>query len=569
MQAAQLPEPAAVPVQRPASPALAPALRTISGETPHYRARFEVAAADGAAAAEAVKEIVMGWLHAKGLDVPEGAADIAVPAGWTAADEPDAAKAVRFLGLSGAQGAAWAVEADELDGEFSRRRWHTRIGLAPAGDGGCILNVQVSHYAVNGFFGYQRNPLPSVPRVVRDILANGKLDVRIGASRVSVEEIYLDADTLKRDFMPSLTDRARCLPIVLMTTDDDGKTPVWDATELASKLVGMATVYVIDMRDGVLVQAFRDLLPDRTPAGRYRIGRSAVMVYRPGIDLSTEDSLSACTLFTRHRVERYAAGGRDGFINVLMQGLGRGIDSRPGDVAGIGDVLWLRSRAEIARLRSDAEAWEEIATDQERSYSDATAKVDELTRTVQRLEGEKRELERKAAQCAAPSHDDGAARVAECLQVIPRDLADLLKLARSIWPDRIVVLPEAMDSAKSYDGNLAEEWDIVRGAATALYGLLFEDDDCEGRVADEFQRRTGYKLNFSESSATRARADLMKMRERSYGGRTVDISAHIKGRSQKNTFRLHFYIDRENELIVIGHAGCHMKTAGSHRRGFK
>ncbi|MFR4801901.1 MAG: hypothetical protein ACLT98_00300 [Eggerthellaceae bacterium] len=153
--------------------------------------------------------------------------------------------------------------------------------------------------------------------------------------------------------------------------------------------------------------------------------------------------------------------------------------------------------------------------------------------------------------------------------VDPRDLADLLKLARSIWPDRIVVLPEAMDSAKSYDGNLAEEWDIVRGAATALYGLLFEDDDCEGQVADEFQRRTGYELTFSESSATRARADLMKMRERSYGGRTVDISAHIKGRSQKNTFRLHFYIDRENELIVIGHAGCHMKTAGSHRRGFK
>lgn len=544
MQAAQLPEPAAVPVQRPASPALAPALRTISGETPHYRARFEVAAADGAAAAEAVKEIVMGWLHAKGLDVPEGAADIAVPAGWTAADEPDAAKAVRFLGLSGAQGAAWAVEADELDGEFSRRRWHTRIGLAPAGDGGCILNVQVSHYAVNGFFGYQRNPLPSVPRVVRDILASGKLDVRIGASRVSVEEIYLDADTLKRDFMPSLTDRARCLPIVLMTTDDDGKTPVWDATELASKLVGMATVYVIDMRDGSLVQAFRDLLPDRTPAGRYRIGRSAVMVYRPGIDLSTEDSLSACTLFTRHRVERLRARTKAPAEPVA-------------DIDGL--------RAEIARLRSDAEAWEEIATDQERSYSDATAKVDELTRTVQRLEGEKRALERKAA----PSHDDGAARVAECLQVIPRDLADLLKLARSIWPDRIVVLPEAMDSAKSYDGNLAEEWDIVRGAATALYGLLFEDDDCEGRVADEFQRRTGYELTFSESSATRARADLMKMRERSYGGRTVDISAHIKGRSQKNTFRLHFYIDRENELIVIGHAGCHMKTAGSHRRGFK
>ena len=568
MQAAQLPEPAAVPVQRPASPALAPALRTISGETPHYRARFEVAAADGATAAEAVKEIVMGWLHAKGLDVPEGAADIAVPAGWTAADEPDAAKAVRFLGLSGAQGAAWAVEADELDGEFSRRRWHTRIGLAPAGDGGCILNVQVSHYAVNGFFGYQRNPLPSVPRVVRDILANGKLDVRIGASRVSVEEIYLDADTLKRDFMSSLTDRARCLPIVLMTTDDDGKTPVWDATELASKLVGMATVYVIDMRDGALVQAFRDLLPDRTPAGRYRIGRSAVMVYRPGIDLSGEESLSACTLFTRHRIERYAAGGRDGFINVLMQGLGRGIDARPGDVAGIGDVLWLRSRAG-RRYRRAARGERAPACRCRGLGGDRDGPGAELFR--RHGKGGRAHEDRPAPRRreARARTQGGAARVAECLQSIPRDLTDLLKLARSIWPERIVVLPEAMDSAKSYDGNLAEEWDIVRSTATALYGLLFEDDGCEGQVADEFQRRTGYELTFSESSATRARADLMKMRERSYGGRTVDISAHIKGRSQKNTFRLHFYIDRENELIVIGHAGCHMKTAGSHRRGFK
>lgn len=522
MQAAQLPEPAAVPVQRPASPALAPALRTISGETPHYRARFEVAAADGAAAAEAVKEIVMGWLHAKGLDAPESAADIAVPAGWTAADEPDAAKAIRFLGLSGAQGAA--------------------------------------------------------SRVVRDILASGKLDVRIGASRVSVEEIYLDADALKRDFMPSLTDRARCLPIVLMTTDDDGKTPVWDATELASKLVGMATVYVIDMRDGALVQAFRDLLPDRTPAGRYRIGRSAVMVYRPGIDLSGEESLSACTLFTRHKSSAMPRAGATVSstcscrASAAASTLDRATSPESATCCGcaaepVADIDGLR--AENARLRADVEAWEEIATDQDRCYSDAAAKVDELTRTVQRLEGEKRALERKAAQCAAPSDDDGAARVAECLQSIPRDLTDLLKLARSIWPERIVVLPEAMDSAKSYDGNLAEEWDIIRGTATALYGLLFEDDGCEGQVAGEFQRRTGYELTFSESSATRARADLMKMRERSYGGRTVDISAHIKGRSQKNSFRLHFYIDRENELIVIGYAGCHMKTAGSHRRGFK
>ena len=50
------------------------------------------------------------------------------------------------------------------------------------------------------------------------------------------------------------------------------------------------------------------------------------------------------------------------FINVLMQGLGRGIDARPGDVAGIGDVCGCaaesrakrQGRERIERLRSRA-----------------------------------------------------------------------------------------------------------------------------------------------------------------------------------------------------------------------
>ena len=49
-----------------------------------------------------------------------------------------------------------------------------RISLAPAGDGGCILNVQVSHYAVNGFSDTSATRCRPVPRVVRDILAERK-----------------------------------------------------------------------------------------------------------------------------------------------------------------------------------------------------------------------------------------------------------------------------------------------------------------------------------------------------------------------------------------------------------
>ena len=117
---------AKVPVQcLPASPALAPALRTISGERHRTtaRARFEVAAADGADAAEAVKEIVMGWLHAKGLDVPEGRGHRGARGldGRRRARRHQGRPLSRFPIRRARR--AWAVEADELDGSSSRRRW--------------------------------------------------------------------------------------------------------------------------------------------------------------------------------------------------------------------------------------------------------------------------------------------------------------------------------------------------------------------------------------------------------------------------------------------------------------
>ena len=118
-----------------------------------------------------------------------------------------------------------------------------------------------------------------------------------------------------------------------------------------------------------------------------------------------------------------------------------------------------------------------------------------------------------------------------------------------------------MDSAKSYDGNLAEEWDIVRSTATALYGLLFEDDGCEGQVADEFQRRTGYELTFSEQRHQGARRSDEDAREELRRPNRRHLRPHQGEEPEEHPSALHFYIDRENELIVIGVPGCHMKTA--------
>ena len=110
-----------------------------------------------------------------------------------------------------------------------------------------------------------------------------------------------------------------------------------------------------------------------------------------------------------------------------------------------------------------------------------------------------------------------------------------------------------------------EEWEILVAVATTLWDLCFKET-VNDRLGSEFKKRTGYELARGESGTTCAMPNLMKLRKRMYKGKEIDISPHIKGRNIKAAFRLHFYIDRDEEKIVIGHAGEHMDTAGTPRR---
>lgn len=147
--------------------------------------------------------------------------------------------------------------------------------------------------------------------------------------------------------------------------------------------------------------------------------------------------------------------------------------------------------------------------------------------------------------------------IRKALTVVPENLTQLLDLAKVLYPDRIVILPDAYRSAKKFDGILTEEWEILVAVATTLWDLCFKET-VNDRLGSEFKKRTGYELARGESGTTCAMPNLMKLRKRMYKGKEIDISPHIKGRNIKAAFRLHFYIDRDEEKIVIGHAGEHM-----------
>ena len=62
---------------------------------------------------------------------------------------------------------------------------------------------------------------------------------------------------------------------------------------------------------------------------------------------------------------------------------------------------------------------------------------------------------------------------------------------------------------------------------------------------------TGYDLSLRESKATNDVPAYVRARRRTYEGRIIDITPHVKGRSGKRgeTLRVHFAIDEKpNEL---------------------
>mgnify|MGYP007101905729 CR=1 FL=1 len=105
---------------------------------------------------------------------------------------------------------------------------------------------------------------------------------------------------------------------------------------------------------------------------------------------------------------------------------------------------------------------------------------------------------------------------------------------------------------------------ILRSVPTTLWDLYFGKVP-SANVQKDYQAQTSFELALTEGSMTNKGAKYMKQRERTYHGKTISIAPHIKGRSgnPKDNFRLHYYADAERRLIVVGHCGAHLETAGS------
>lgn len=138
---------------------------------------------------------------------------------------------------------AWALEYDEADARRPERHWHTRIGLSTTADGTCIVNAKVTHYIVPGYFG---TPLPephaNIPNFIKELIGLKAYQCCIGETVVRRDALALGRMTFTPEFTENLLSPDREIPLVLITSDREGKMPVKEVGRLTSALLGLANV---------------------------------------------------------------------------------------------------------------------------------------------------------------------------------------------------------------------------------------------------------------------------------------------------------------------------------------
>lgn len=522
---------------------------------------------------------------------------------------------------------AWALEYDEADARRPERHWHTRIGLSTTADGTCIVNAKVTHYIVPGYFG---TPLPephaNIPNFIKELIGLKAYQCCIGETVVRRDALALGRMTFTPEFTENLLSPDREIPLVLITSDKEGKMPVKEVGRLTSALLGLANVYTLDMSVNANRKSLNGLLSARGTCPGWVTSTSRLRIFPPHTDLESPVSAAASRFYSKEAMDKWP-GGQLAFTDMLNRSFARGYAKTDDDVLEMADIDLLlqriaseRARAGIRELRARIGKAKTVAAlplnADEASLKDAEKRFERMTREAREmnerleeqeqlielyeeenervmrqnraLEERMRELESDKSQLetlryrlveAQGRADEKAAEAArlkdeaaslEKIDHFPTSLVEELELAGRLWPDRIVVLPEAVRSAAAYRYcDLDEEWRILRAVATVLWDIYFGDGDSSD-IDEEFKRRTGFTHTFRESGATNASPALVKLRRRSYKGSEIDITPHIKGSGRRDSsklhpFRLHYHADAEGKKIVIGHCGEHLDTAGTPR----
>lgn len=523
----------------------------------------------------------------------------------------------------------WAIEYIENDKDHWYRRWFTNIGATAAENGSYIINVRIA-IADDPTFICDCPYIPSrnTPRFIGKLLDIKGCIANSNGITLANEPKALTSRNMKA-FIQDLESNERTIPFIVIAAlrNQSGKYAI-DPSILAKKVRGSAVVFTLDCSAIQTWIAYKSIFLDTETARDYRINPGFMRVFFPGVDLSdpegsqrhrfyTGELLAAsnpgqisndvCGAFTRlyRRVQGEAIDPASITLiesqlkrKQLEQKLQELRSARAQEEQVEPNYQGLHTEEELKRALEQLKAHEAVKLaettefyesliaeyDAETKRHDQGDDVLELQIAVEELNTEVKQLQKTVGAKdhmiqtlnqlnekaeAKARQAEAQANIIRAMQGFPQTCAEALELAERAFGDRLIITNEAKDSAAKANRSISsdETFDILRTLAMNLWPKYFEQDEANGTAGTEFQRETGYYLTFHESAQTNKDPRLLKQREISYDGRTLNIAPHVKGKSgnRNASLRIHFAIDRPTRKIIIGHCGDHMETAGTRK----
>ncbi|HEY4364213.1 MAG TPA: hypothetical protein VGN17_24800 [Bryobacteraceae bacterium] len=460
------------------------------------------------------------------------------------------------------------------------RQWRTDLSLTSSG-GAVIFSMQISHYLLPGHFGSEPPvPDPTSPLLVKRIFQAPGLVTYSGSQPLTAKPNDVTTDDAAL-LVERICDSARRCPLIYISREFDTGEPAIDANRLAWAVAGLAAVYVAE--SGWLDKATERLLPPE-----YRCWNGRVRVYLPGARFDRSND------FKRHRYftpEQIRSEGVPEVERIMVQSLARRVAlSTTTPVLNTDDVRLKRQEEHFERLKR------QIASAPPAEMIELLESINgELEQKVQVLDSDRKgladqlewaqlEAEERLDDLKRSRYQEGALREAAneerdrriSAEVRAKSLADLSKLPDDIvsccrffataFSDRIKFTERGFNSSRDAEfPKVSAVWTALWHVANTLHPLAFSDSEGVD-LEDEFRRRSGIELGLSEGKLTKANAKIMQARLDEYEGERIDITPHIKLQTGNKHLRIHFHIHKKKRLLIVGHCGDHLDTAGTAKR---
>lgn len=479
----------------------------------------------------------------------------------------------RIVGGDNQETITWGLRLEHPDSDHSSRTWITEVVLDKISDEAFWVSIHNGYYLHSNFIGIEPPaPIATTPLIVSQVFGNEQLTVVSSNNPMLKVPQHLVAGEGK-EFVNYLLNDDRRIPVVLVNISEGRRV---DLAKLQKLVLGKAEIFLVSAAD--ILEEMRFFW--RGSWESYRCLRDSIRVYQGGINLENPND------YRRHRYFIFEDFGWetstvfDIVAKSLMKFQDRGMNGIPetlDDIESRRRANRLREIKESTGEHSSKEYLElleqdnEALTEEKKTFKD---KLERFEKEIDNLELEKQileedlnkqktlfeELNKSIVLAAKPSGSDDMRKV---LSELPSKLVDLIDLVQAVFPNRLHFLQETTKSAKStaFD-DLHVAWSLLCAMATSLWELYFKDE-VNGDIEQAFRTASGHNLVKTEGAMSKKNKAIIKQRQREYLGKTIEIWAHVKPNKGSKDLRVYFHVDNANKLLVIGHFGDHLDTAGT------